>query len=241
MHRPARAFPPRPFHRPGLQCLHDLSRPAGGRSRGPGGLCKGPRPLPQVRCYEAPFEGEHCLEVQLPFLQLSLEAFHIVPFLVVGAAAEEVAQVIARLWGSEETLILVSSDLSHYLDYEQAKAVDAATTQAIEVLRPEAIAPTQACGHAPLGGLLREAKRRGLEARTLDLRNFGNTAGPCDQVVGYGCLYLRLIPIRSIRRSNAPSWPWPGSRSRTGWTWVVRCRSSPPTIPPTSGRDGRPS
>ncbi|WP_089727016.1 AmmeMemoRadiSam system protein B [Candidatus Thiosymbion oneisti] len=149
------------------------------------------RDLPQVRCYEAPFEGEHCLEVQLPFLQLSLQAFRIVPFLV-GAAAteatgtEEVAQVIARLWGGEETLIVVSSDLSHYLDYAHAVATDAETTRAIEALRPEAITPTQACGHLPLGGLLREAKRHGLKAQTLDLRNSGDTAGPRDQVVGYG-------------------------------------------------------
>jgi len=144
------------------------------------------RDLPQVRCYEAPFDGEHCLEVQLPFLQLSLPAFRIVPFLVGTAATEEVAQVIARLWGGEETLILVSSDLSHYLDYEHAVAMDAETTRAIEALRPEAIAPAQACGHVPLGGLLHEAKCRGLKARTLDLRNSGDTAGPRDQVVGYG-------------------------------------------------------
>jgi len=144
------------------------------------------RDLPQVRCYEAPFDGEHCLEVQLPFLQLSLQAFRIVPFLVGTAAIEEVAQVIAHLWGGEETLIVVSSDLSHYLDYEQAVAMDAETTRTIEALRPEAIAPTQACGHVPLGGLLREAQRHGLEARTLDLRNSGDTAGPRDRVVGYG-------------------------------------------------------
>jgi len=144
------------------------------------------RDLPQVRCYEAPFEGEHCLEVQLPFLQLSLREFHIVPFLVGAAAIEEVAQVIGRLWGGEETLSLVSSDLSHYLDYAQAVALDAETTRAIEALRPETIAPDQACGRIPLGGLLHEAKRRGLEARTLDLRNSGDTSGPRDQVVGYG-------------------------------------------------------
>lgn len=144
------------------------------------------RDLPQVRCYEAPFEGEHCLEVQLPFLQLSLKEFRIVPFLVGAADAEEVAQVIARLWGGEETLILVSSDLSHYLDYERAVALDTETSRAIEDLRPEAIAPDQACGRIPLGGLLHEVKRRGLTARTLDLRNSGDTTGSRDQVVGYG-------------------------------------------------------
>jgi hypothetical protein len=142
--------------------------------------------LPQARQFEAPFEGEHCLEVQLPFLQLALEAFRIVPFLVGDAGAREVAQVIERLWGGDETLIVISSDLSHYLDYDSAKAIDAETSRAIEALRPEAITPRQACGRNPLNGLLREAKRHGLRARTLDLRNSGDTAGPRDQVVGYG-------------------------------------------------------
>lgn len=144
------------------------------------------RDLPQVRCYEEPFEGEHSLEVQLPFLQLSLEDFRIVPFLVGDADSESVAQVLARLWGGRETLIVVSSDLSHYLDYASAKAMDAETSRAIEALRPEAVTYSRACGRAPLNGLLQEAKRRGLEARTLDLRNSGDTAGPREQVVGYG-------------------------------------------------------
>jgi len=146
----------------------------------------GIRDLPQVQCYEAPFEDEHSLEVQLPFLQLSLEDFRIVPLLVGEADAAAVAQVMARLWGGRETLIVVSSDLSHYLDYAGARAMDAETSRAIEALRPEAIGHTQACGWAPLSGLLREAKRRGFKARTLDLRNSGDTAGPRDQVVGYG-------------------------------------------------------
>jgi len=141
---------------------------------------------PRVRHFEAPFDGEHCLEVQLPFLQLTLTDFSIVPFLVGDATAEEVAQVIERLWGGDETLIVVSSDLSHYLEYDQAKAIDAETSRAIEDLRPEAITHHQACGRNPLNGLLREAKRHGLRARTLDLRNSGDTAGPRHQVVGYG-------------------------------------------------------
>ena len=142
--------------------------------------------LPQARLYEAPFEGEHCLEVQLPFLQLVLEEFRIVPFLVGDADTEEVAQVIERLWGADETLIVISSDLSHYLDYDSAKAIDAETSSAIEALSPEAINYDQACGRTPLNGLLREAKRHGLKARILDLRNSGDTAGPRNQVVGYG-------------------------------------------------------
>jgi len=142
--------------------------------------------LPQVQALDAAFEGEHCLEVQLPFLQLTLEKFHIVPFLVGDVGAEEVAQVMERLWGGDETLIVVSSDLSHYLDYDSATAIDAETSRAIEALHPEAIGYHQACGRNPLNGLLREAKLQGLEARTLDLRNSGDTAGPRSQVVGYG-------------------------------------------------------
>jgi len=144
------------------------------------------RDLPQVRRYETPFEGEHCLEVQLPFLQLTLEEFRIVPFLVGSTGSEEVARVMERLWGGDETLIVISSDLSHYLDYDSAKAIDAETSRAIEALRPEEIDYDQACGRTPLNGLLLEAKRHGLKARTLDLRSSGDTAGPRSQVVGYG-------------------------------------------------------
>lgn len=142
--------------------------------------------LPQVRTFEAPFEGEHCLEVQLPFLQTVLADFRIVPFLVGEAATEEVAEVLERLWGGAETLIVVSSDLSHYLPYEMARRSDAATARAVEALSPEDIGHDQACGRIPLNGLLRAARRRGLEAVTLDLRNSGDTEGPRDQVVGYG-------------------------------------------------------
>jgi len=142
--------------------------------------------LPQVRRYEAPFEGEHCLEVQLPFLQMVLGRFSVVPLLVGEATSEEVAEVLERLWGGEETLILISSDLSHYLDYRSARERDAKTTRAIEGLLPEAISYDDACGRVPLAGLLRQARRHGLHAHTLDLRNSGDTAGPHHQVVGYG-------------------------------------------------------
>lgn len=150
------------------------------------GAYEGLADLPQVRAFEAPFEGEHCLEVQLPFLQLVLGQFHIVPFLVGDASTDQVAEVIERLWGADETLIVISSDLSHYLDYDSACRIDAATSQSIEALHPEEIGHRQACGHNPLNGLLREAQRHGLRARTLDLRNSGDTAGPRNQVVGYG-------------------------------------------------------
>ena len=142
--------------------------------------------LPQVRLLDAAFAGEHSLEVHLPFLQSVLTEFRLVPLVVGDAATDEVAEVLERLWGGDETLIVISSDLSHYLRYEQAKAMDAQTTRAIEELRPEAISYHHACGRNPVTGLLRVAQRRGLHATTLDLRNSGDTAGPRDQVVGYG-------------------------------------------------------
>jgi AmmeMemoRadiSam system protein B len=144
------------------------------------------RDLPQVQESDAPFEGEHCLEVQLPFLQTVLDDFKLVPLLVGDAEAGDVAEVLERLWGADETLIVISSDLSHYLDYDSARNIDTETSRAIEQLKPEAIGYNQACGRTPLNGLLLVAKRHGLSAAVLDLRNSGDTAGPRNQVVGYG-------------------------------------------------------
>lgn len=129
---------------------------------------------------------EHCLEVELPFLQHILGGFRIVPLVVGEVSAGEVARAIDLSWGEEDTLIVISSDLSHYLDYESARRVDATTRGAIEGLQGEAIGPDQACGAIAIRGLLEVAARRGLAAATLDLRNSGDTAGPRDAVVGYG-------------------------------------------------------
>jgi AmmeMemoRadiSam system protein B len=142
--------------------------------------------LPQVELADAAHAPEHSLEVQLPFLQVVLGRFSLVPFVVGDAAPEEVAEVIELLWDGPETLLLVSSDLSHYLGYEAARRMDAETTRAIEELRPRDIGYEQACGRIPLQGLLVVARRRGLRARTLDLRSSGDTAGSRDAVVGYG-------------------------------------------------------
>jgi len=142
--------------------------------------------LPQVQRMDRAFTGEHCLEVQLPFLQTLLPDFRVAPLLVGDSSPEAVAEVMERLWGGPETLILVSSDLSHYLDYETARRTDLRTTRAIERLDPEALDHHSACGCTPLCGLLLQARRLGLEERTLDLRNSGDTAGSRDQVVGYG-------------------------------------------------------
>lgn len=142
--------------------------------------------LPQVRCLDAAHAREHSLEVQLPFLQLTLPRFSLVPLVVGDAAPDEICQVIERLWGGAETLVVVSSDLSHYLPYEEARSMDEETARAIEALAPEAIGREQACGRGPLQGLLLAARRHGLCARRLDLRSSGDTAGSRDSVVGYG-------------------------------------------------------
>ncbi len=133
---------------------------------------------------------EHSLEVQLPFLQLVLGDFALVPLVVGEATPGEVAEVLALLWGGPETLVVVSSDLSHYLDYETALFRDRATTRAIEALRGEDVGLDDACGRIPIQGLLLEARRRGLAVRTLDLRSSGDTAGPRYSVVGYGAYAL---------------------------------------------------
>ena len=142
--------------------------------------------LPQVKLLDEAHALEHSLEVQLPFLQQSLAGFSLVPFVVGDASAEEVAEVLELLWGGPETLVVISSDLSHYHDYQTARRMDAATSEAIETLRPQDIQYDQACGRIPVTGLLVVAHKLGLRADTLDLRNSGDTAGPRDQVVGYG-------------------------------------------------------
>jgi hypothetical protein len=144
------------------------------------------RELPQVRSADAPHEPEHALEVELPFLQVMLADFALVPLLVGEATAGEVAEVLERLWGGPETLIVISSDLSHYEPYGRAKEHDAATAAAIERLDAANLGPRDACGYLPVGGLLVEAGRRGMQVTRLDLRSSGDTAGPKDQVVGYG-------------------------------------------------------
>jgi AmmeMemoRadiSam system protein B len=133
---------------------------------------------------------EHSLEVQLPFLQRVLREFSIVPLVVGDASADEVAGVIDRLWGGPETLLLISSDLSHYHRYEDAARIDRATAAAILALDP-ALDHEQACGATPIAGLLTVARRRGLTAQLLDLRNSGDTAGDRRRVVGYAAVAFR--------------------------------------------------
>ena len=142
--------------------------------------------LPQVREFDLTHQLEHSLEVQLPFLQEVLDEFMLVPLVVGDASASDVSSVLELLWGGDETLIVISSDLSHYHDYATARSMDALTCKAIESLDGDAIHHEQACGRIPILGLLKSAQKHHMKATTLDLRNSGDTAGGKDQVVGYG-------------------------------------------------------
>ena len=142
--------------------------------------------LPSVQVLPRAHAEEHSLEVHLPFLQQVLDEFTLVPIVVGESTPAEVAEVLERLWGGDETLIVISSDLSHYHDYETARARDAATSRSIEALRYEDIDAGDACGRGPVSGLLHYARDHGLRVQTLDLRNSGDTAGARDRVVGYG-------------------------------------------------------
>ncbi|MCC7483520.1 MAG: AmmeMemoRadiSam system protein B [Burkholderiales bacterium] len=143
------------------------------------------RDLPQVVLSPQAHALEHSLEVHLPFLQEVLGTFRLVPLAVGHATASEVAAVLERLWGGPETLIVVSSDLSHYLPYRHAQALDRETARAILDLATD-ITHEQACGATPIAGLNLAARRLGLTPELIDLRNSGDTAGDRSRVVGYG-------------------------------------------------------
>lgn len=141
--------------------------------------------LPQVRLIPEAHAREHSLEVELPFLQALLEDFTIVPLVVGEAESEEIAEVLERLWGGAETVVVVSSDLSHYLAYDAARKIDRETADEILALGGP-LDSHRACGAAPINGLLEIARRRGLQPGLLDLRNSADTAGDPSRVVGYG-------------------------------------------------------
>ncbi len=140
--------------------------------------------LPQVIRHAGAHAAEHSLEVQLPFLQQVLDDFSLVPFAVGYATPDEVAEVIELLWGGPETLIVISSDLSHYHPYADAQHRDRHTVEAITHLRL-LVDHEQACGATPINGLIEVAQRRGLQPHLLDLRNSGDTSGDKSRVVGY--------------------------------------------------------
>lgn len=140
--------------------------------------------LPQVVRSAAAHQMEHSLEVQLPFLQQVLGDFELLPLAVGDATAAEVAEVLARVWGGDETLIVISSDLSHFLPDALARQVDGETVKAILALDPH-LNHEQACGATPVNGLLLAARRHGLHPLALDVRNSSDTAGDPERVVGY--------------------------------------------------------
>ncbi len=143
--------------------------------------------LPQVHTFDACHEGEHSLEVQLPFLQSVLHEFKLVPLVVGLASPQDVADVLEFAWGGAETLIVISSDLSHYLPHEQARSRDAETLQHI-VSTNNHISVHDACGCSPIRGLLLLAHELGLKGELLDYRNSGDTAGDKSRVVGYAAV-----------------------------------------------------
>ncbi len=155
--------------------------------------------LPGVQRNDAAFAREHSLEVHLPFLQRALgNDFRLAPFVAGDADPEIVGGLLDALWGGPETCLVVSSDLSHYLDYDRARQVDAATTAAIEALRPAALDHHGACGCTGVRGLLRVARARSLRVETVDVRNSGDTAGPRDRVVGYGAWAFTEAPAATL-------------------------------------------
>lgn len=153
--------------------------------------------LPQVTVSDTPHAVEHSLEVLLPFLQAVLGEITLVPLVVGDATPEEVSEVLETAWDGPETLVVVSTDLSHYLDHDTARRRDTRTAEAIENLRYEDLGPGDACGRNAVRGLLHLARRRGLTVRCLDLRTSGDTAGPRDEVVGYGAF--------AVEEAGAPS------------------------------------
>ncbi len=143
---------------------------------------------------DRPHSEEHSLEVELPFLQRVVRSFTLVPLVVGHVDSTVVAGAVDACWGDDETLIVVSTDLSHYEDYASATRHDRTTAEAIVAGAFDAIEPYDACGAFPLRGLLRAAHDRAAASKLVDLRNSGDTSGPRDRVVGYGAF---LVGARS--------------------------------------------
>jgi AmmeMemoRadiSam system protein B len=145
---------------------------------------------PGVTVDDVAHEPEHSLEVQLPFLQRTLPRADVLPVIVGRATPGAVADALEPWATDSETVIVVSSDLSHYLDYQTARNRDEATAAAIVGRQHERIQDDDACGSRPVRGLLELARRRGWSVHLLDLRSSGDTAGPRDRVVGYGAFVV---------------------------------------------------
>lgn len=155
---------------------------------------------PEIAVDDRPHAFEHCLEVQLPFLQTVLQSFELVPLLVGRASTDETAALLESLWGGPETLVVISSDLSHYHPYRQAQSCDRATVEQVLSLHA-GLDHEQACGATPINGLIRVAHRHHLQPHLLDLRNSGDTAGDRSRVVGYASLAF-CDPVPDARHQH---------------------------------------
>ena len=163
----------------------------------------------QVQVSDLAHQQEHSLEVHLPFLQTVLDDFSLVPLVVGRTTPDHVADVLKTLWGDQETLIIISSDLSHYHEYQTAQSLDKETSQWIESLQWQSLTGERACGFAGIRGMLQIAEQRGYDVRTLDLRNSGDTAGDKSRVVGYGTYGIFDVPTdRPMTTSNADDQPF---------------------------------
>ena len=140
--------------------------------------------LPFVSVDDAAFEHEHCLEMQWPFISLIAPHVHILPLIIGAASPAEVKKLLDAVWGGDETMILISSDLSHYHPYVEAQELDKKTNQMIETLQPQLVSEN-ACGHRAINGALLKAIDLNMRVTGVDRRNSGDTAGPKDRVVGY--------------------------------------------------------
>jgi len=148
---------------------------------------------PQIEISPLAHATEHALEVQLPFLQTVLADFKLLPLIVGGARPEAIAEVLDAVWGGEETLLVISSDLSHYHPYAEAHLMDTATVRQI-LLGDPILHGERACGAAPINGLLLAARQHGLQGHLLDLRSSGDTAGDRARVVGYTAIAFTEVP-----------------------------------------------
>jgi len=158
--------------------------------------------LPQIVISDAAHAAEHSLEVQLPFLQKVLGDFKLVPLAVGDASAQDVATVLEQLWGGRETLIVVSSDLSHFHSYDDARRIDQDTVRTI--LQGQLLhSYEQACGAGPINGLLQAAQSHPLTSRLVSMCNSGDTAGDRSRVVGYAAFAFTESPTDRTRSQDA--------------------------------------
>jgi len=146
--------------------------------------------FPFVNYKEEAHLYEHSLEVQLPFLQMTLDSFQLIPIVAGDCPAKQIEQVLELFYAKDNTLIVISSDLSHFHDYATAQRLDRETSKKIERLDYQHLDYESACGRVPISGLLALAQKKSLQVETIDLRNSGDTAGDKSRVVGYGAYVI---------------------------------------------------